>query len=226
MEDSRVSSTYLYIVVFFSGMTTLAVELSASRLLGNVFGTSNLVWANIIGLMLLYLTVGYFIGGRLADRYATHAALYRIIILAAFLSAIVPLISTPVLRAASRAVIGAEAALAIGSFIAVLVLFALPVTLMGMVSPFAIRLSISTVEDAGTVSGRIYALSTLGSLLGTFLPVLVTIPLIGTTRTFLFFAAVLFAVGFVGILLERGYRSSWMLVLPALVVVGLLWTET
>ena len=214
-------NAYLYIVVFFSGMTTLAVELTASRLLGNVFGTSNLVWANIIGLMLLYLTLGYFLGGRLADRSAKHSMLYRIVVIAAFLTALIPLVSTPVLRLASQAVIGAEAALAIGSFIAVLVLFSVPVTMMGMVSPFAIRLAIHAVEDAGRISGRIYALSTLGSIVGTFVPVLVTIPLMGTTRTFLLFAAVLFTIALIGLVRENGVRgllNLWMVVVIAAVL--------
>lgn len=215
----------LYLAVFSSGMTTLAVELTASRLLGNVFGTSNLVWANVIGLILLYLTVGYFVGGWLADRSPRHVTLYRIIAWGAFLSGLVPLVARPVLQAAAGAVAGFQAGIAIGSFIAVLVLFALPVTLLGCVSPFAIRLAVRGVEQSGKVAGRMYALSTLGSLLGTFLPVLYFIPEAGTARTFLYFSGYLLAVGLLGLALQgaAGRRAAlqlaWMPV--ALVVLSL-----
>lgn len=212
---------YLYVAVFFAGMTTLAIELSASRLLGSVFGTSNLVWANVIGLILLYLTIGYFIGGWLADRSPYHRTLYLVIAISGFVSAFIPLVSTPVLTIASRAVVSAQAGLVIGSFIAVLVLFSLPITLLGMVSPFAIRLAVTDVASAGHISGRIYAISTLGSLIGTFLPNLVVIPLIGTTRTFLLFAGILFIVGAIGLLTTTNVRRTAALTLWMPIVIGL-----
>ncbi len=88
---------YLFFAVFVSGMTTLALELSASRLLGSVFGTSNLVWASIIGLILIYLTAGYFIGGRWADRSPSLRTMYIVMAWGAFLSGLVPLVARPVL---------------------------------------------------------------------------------------------------------------------------------
>jgi len=189
----------LYLAVFASGMTTLAVELSASRLLGSVFGTSNLVWANIIGLILIYLTAGYFIGGRWADRSPREPTLYRIIVWGAFTSGIVPLVARPVLSAAGSAMLGFQAGTAVGSFIAVLILFSVPVTLLGCVSPFAVRLALTDVADAGKISGRLYALSTFGSILGTFAPVLYLIPAVGTAETFLIFSLILQAIGLVGL---------------------------
>ena len=84
----------------------------------------------------------------------------------------------------------------LGSFIVILVLFSVPVTLLGTVSPFIIRLAVTDVAGSGKVAGQVYAVSTLGSLLGTFLPVLVTIPHLGTTRTFLLFSGLLFAIAF------------------------------
>ncbi|MBZ0277605.1 MAG: fused MFS/spermidine synthase [Anaerolineae bacterium] len=213
------SNLYLYIAVFTSGMTTLAVELLASRLLGSIFGTSNIVWANVIGLILLYLAAGYFIGGRWADRSPYPITFYRILVWGAFLSALIPVIARPILTAAAGAVVGAQAGLALGSFLAVLILFSAPITLLGCVSPFAIRLAVKDLQTAGKISGRIYAISTLGSLIGTFLPTLFLIPELGTFRTFLLFAGILYAVGLFGLWRERHIRALfwlWMLVVVTL----------
>jgi predicted membrane-bound spermidine synthase len=210
-----IRNRYLYLAVFTSGMTTLAVEMTASRLLGSVFGTSNLVWANVIGLILLYLTAGYFIGGRWADRFPYFTTFYRILLYSAFLSALIPLVARPVLTSAAAAMVGAEAGLAIGSFLSILVLFAIPITLLGTVSPFAIRLAVTDVQNAGKISGRVYAISTLGSLLGTFLPVVFIIPEFGTFRTFLLFAGILYIVAFVGLWRAQGTRTLRFLWMPA-----------
>lgn len=216
---------FLYVAVFTAGMTTLALELSASRLLGTVFGTSNIVWANIIGLILLYLSAGYFLGGRWADRSPHFATFYRLLCWAAFTAGLVPLAARPVLRGAANAVLNVNAPVLVGSFGAVLVLFSVPITLLGTISPFAIRLAIRDVGAAGHVSGRIYAISTLGSILGTFTPVLLLIPAIGTARTFLAFAGVLLAIGLWGLAQHdrrRALTFLWMpVVLAALAVLSL-----
>ena len=225
MPARTLPKSYLYAIAFASGMTTLAVELSASRLLGSVFGSSNLVWANVIGLMLLYLTVGYFIGGRWADRSPRASTLLQIILWAAFLSALIPIAARPILSRAAQAVFGAEAALALGSFISILILFSIPITLLGMVSPFVIRLAVRDIASSGKIAGQIYAISTLGSLFGTFLPVLLLIPELGTTRTFLLFAAILFAFAFIGLLhidRRRALRHLWMPPLITLLALQLL----
>ena len=200
-------------------MTTLAVELSASRLLGNVFGNSNLVWANVIGLMLLYLTVGYFVGGRLADRSPRSSLLLKIVTWSAFLCALIPVVSRPVVTLAAQAVFGADAALALGSFISILILFSIPVTLLGTISPFVIRLAVSRVEESGKVAGQVYAISTLGSLVGTFLPVLWLIPEIGTFRTFLLFSGILYVIALLGMLRLSGPSALKYLWMPALILI-------
>src|SRR5712691_4710335 len=124
--STKLQRRMLYVAVFASGMTTLAVELSASRLLGSIFGTSNLIWANIIGLILVYLTAGYFIGGRWADRSPNPGTFYSLLAWAAFTACLVPLVAQPVLRLAARAVENFDAAVMGGSFLSVLVLFAVP----------------------------------------------------------------------------------------------------
>jgi predicted membrane-bound spermidine synthase len=212
---------YLYFAVFVSGMTTLALELSASRLLGSAFGTSNLVWASIIGLILIYLALGYFLGGWWADRSPTWRTMYAILAWGAFASGMVPLAARPVLRLAADAFDLLQVGVLFGSFTAVLILFAIPVTLLGTISPFAIRLAITDPQQAGRVSGRIYAVSTMGSFVGTFLPVLVFIPLIGTTWTFVLFSEFLILTALGGLWLAEGLRPALKLAWMPLVVLAL-----
>lgn len=203
---------WLYIAVFTSGLTGLAVEMTASRLLGNYFGTSNLTWAAIIGLILIYLTAGYFLGGYWADRSPFPETFYKILAWGAFTIGLIPLASQPVLRTAADAFDHLELGVLIGSFVVVMVLFIVPVTLLGTASPFAIRLSLSDSRQAGSVAGRIYAISTLGSFVGTFLPVLILIPLIGTYRTFIAIGGILLIVALAGL----GASCGWKKVLPLL----------
>jgi predicted membrane-bound spermidine synthase len=190
---------YLLFTVFISGMTTLAAELTAGRLIGNVFGTSNLVWASIIGLMLIYLTFGYFLGGKWADANPSPLAMYRILAWGAFTVGLVPYIAVPVLSYAATAFEALSVGIMAGSFIVVLILFIVPITLLGAISPYAIRLSIDNTDNAGQISGRIYAISTLGSFIGTFIPTLITIPTIGTRLTFALFGMLLLIVALIGL---------------------------
>ena len=124
---------YLLLVVFISGMTTLGVEISASRLLDPFFGNSLVVWASIIGLMLLYLTVGYYVGGKWADKDPRHSTLFQITAWGAFLVGIVPFISRPVLGWSVQGLADYNAGILAGSFAGVLILFSVPITLLGTV---------------------------------------------------------------------------------------------
>jgi len=200
---------YLYVTVFFSGLASLAVEFAASRLLGNYFGTSNLVWASIVGLILVYLTAGYFIGGAWADRSPKYETLFEILSWGSLAIGLIPIIARPILRIAANAFDQLQLGVLFGSFTAVMVLMIIPVTLIGTASPFAIRLAITDTAQAGKVSGRIYAISTLGSFIGTFLPVLVLIPTIGTYRTFLVISALLMVVSLIGLYLVGGIKRLW-----------------
>lgn len=209
-------------------MSTLAVEFTASRLLQTVYGTSNIVWANVIGLVLLSLTVGYFIGGRLADR-SPHAEVFYIIVVLAGLSAIVFLLFTSViLRWASGAMAAMNVNAVIGSLILVAFALVVPVTLLGCLSPFAIRLAVRDITEAGRISGRIYAVSTLGSLLGTYLPVLLVIPIAGSRITSLIFGLILLITGLIGLWqtvnTRRGRTTGYMLAFLSVLLIPIAFT--
>ena len=214
----------LYLTVFITGMATLGIEFSAERLLGTVFGTSNLVWASIVGLILVYLSLGYWFGGRWADRSPHYVTLYTIIAAGGFLAGLVPLFSRPVLRMAADAFDTLALGPLFGSFTVVLVLLILPVTLLGMVSPFAIRLAVTDSRQAGRISGEIYAISTAGSFIGSFLPGLLLVPWIGTARTFLLFSFVLVGLGLLGLILSAAIKRALLLLwMPIVLLAILIW---
>ena len=203
----------LLLVVFVVGISTLGAEIAAARLLAPYFGASTIVWANTIATVLVALSIGYWYGGRLADRNPTVNGLNRIVLLGAVLLAVVPFVADPFLSVAVDALDSISAGAFAGSLVAVLVLVATPVLVLGMVAPYAIRLAVATVEEAGRVAGRLYAVSTVGSLLGTFLSALLLIPLVGTRRTFLAFALMLAIVAVLGM------RSRAAVAVPAAMAV-------
>ena len=160
---------------------------------------------------MLYLSLGYWIGGRLADRDPRPVRLYTLTAAAALAVGLIPIIARPVLRLAADAFITYDAAILAGPFVAVLALFSVPIILLGCVGPFAIRLLVGGTADAGRTSGRVYALSTLGSILGVFLTVLVLIPNLGTRRAFLALALTLLGLSILALLPYNRRRAAFFL---------------
>jgi spermidine synthase len=200
LRDTTVRSRRLLLpLVFISGMASLGVEFGASRLLAPYFGTSLYVWGVLIGLILIYLSAGYVIGGRLADRHPREEVLYQITAWAGLWIGVIPLVSYPILLISQQGFKELSVGLVAGTLFAVVILFAAPVVLLGCVSPFAIRLLLRDIETGGNTAGRVYALSTAGSILGTFLPVFWFIPTFGTRPTLEGFGLVLVAVSVVGL---------------------------
>ena len=201
--------------MFAVGAGSLGAEISGARLLAPYFGASTIIWANTIATVLVALSLGYALGGRLADRRPHLRGLCAVVLIAAVLLALVPFVADPFLRLAANALGEVSVGGFLGSLLGVLALLAVPVVLLGTVAPYANRLAVEHLHQTGTVTGRLYAISTAGSLVGTFLAALLLIPLIGTHRTFLVFALILAIVGTVGF-------GSWALVLLPLLIAALL----
>ena len=193
----------LELLVFVVGLATLGAEIATARLMAPFFGASTIVWANTIAVVLVALSVGYWFGGRMADRHPHLRGLCVLVMIASLLLGLLPIVADPFLSLSVEAFDSFSVGTFVGSLFGVLALVAIPVVMLGAVSPWAIRLKLRNVELSGEVAGRMYGISTLGSLVGTFLSALLLIPLVGTQRTF-------------GIL-------ALLLALVAVVVVGLRW---
>ena len=186
-------------LVFAVGMSTLGAEIAAQRLMAPFFGSSTVIWANTIAVVLLALSVGYWLGGRLADRRPQRRALSTLVLCGSVLLAVVPFISHPFLTLSVSAFENISVGAFTASLFGTLVLVAVPLLLLGAVSPWATRLKLEAVEESGVVAGRLYAISTIGSLVGVFFVSLWAIEAIGTQRTFLVLAAVPATVSAIGL---------------------------
>jgi len=200
MNPMKKSFIYIYVLAFFSGMCVMAVELCASRLVAPYFGTSSFVWTNIIGVILIALSIGYVMGGRLADRKPRLDILLKLLLAACGFLFLLPFVVFPVVQWLSSLLENFNSSFSFiffGSLSVIVLLFSPPIVIMGMTSPFLIRI-IARTDQVGGSAGRIFAISTIGSVVGTFLPVLVLIPAIGTSKTILLFSTLLLIVTALG----------------------------
>jgi spermidine synthase len=190
---------FLYLLVFVVGMASLGAEIAAARLMSPYFGASTIVWANTIAVVLVSLSIGYWIGGRLGDDHPHLRGLCLMVGVASVLLALVPFAARPFLSISVDALDEISAGAFVGSLIGVLALVAVPIILLGACSPWAVRLATPDVDHSGRTAGRLYAVSTAGSLVGTMSAALLFIPFIGTQRTFLVFALTLAVVAAAGL---------------------------
>ena len=197
----------LLVLVFVAGVVSLGIEMCGPRLIAPYFGTSLFIWANQIGFTLIYLSLGYFIGGQVADRYPQARVLCGITAIAAIATWVIPFVSRPVLDWLVGGLDNANASVFLSSMFAVILLFSVPTILLGIVSPFAVRLTMVRVGEAGQSAGTLYALSTAGSILGAFLPVLVLIPWLGVRMTFYVAGATLLIASLWGLLPHTGWLT-------------------
>src|SRR5829696_6439970 len=198
----------LPLLVFVVGTGSLGAEIAAVRLLAPYFGASTIVWANTIGVVLVALSVGYWLGGRAADRRPDMRSLCLITLGGSLLLALVPFAADPLLDLGVGALDSIDAGAFFGSLLAVLVLVAVPVLVLGAVSPWAIRIAVADVAETGRVAGRLYAISTAGSLFGTLVSALALIPLLGTRRTFLVLALGIALIAVAGLRPVRRYALA------------------
>lgn len=224
-SDFRHITAYLYLSAFISGVVTLGVEFGTSRLISNIFSNSNVVWAGVVGMTLLYLAIGYFLGGRWADRSASPSTFFKILAWTSLTVALMPVVALPLLRAAADSLQYLDLAIALVSASGIAVLFVIPMTLLGCLPPFLIRLSIRRISRSGQITGRIYALSTAGGLVGVFGTVFFLIPAVGSAGSFVVNAGLLMLVALIGVWLtdaRQTLRFAWMpLALVIIAVVGL-----
>jgi predicted membrane-bound spermidine synthase len=189
----------LFLTVFMTGTAVMVIELLGTRMIAPFYGASLYVWSSLISVTMIALAIGYFVGGRWADR-AQRTGLSLIIAIAALLTLLIPWITRPVLLATDP--LGLRA----GAFVSSLILFLPSLTMLGMVGPFAIKLSTSRLDGIGSSAGSIYAVSTVGSVVGTLVLGFFLFPLLGSREILIGLGVALLVLSIAVALFEQNKR--------------------
>src|SRR5258707_8984988 len=205
-----VGAGVIYVIAFITGGIVMSFEMLGSRYLNPYFGSGIYTWAALISTVLAALTLGYFLGGWLADRTASALVLGTTVLVASLYFLALPTFSDALLEFLLADIDDVRT----GSLVASLAILLFPVTLLGMYSPFAIRLMLRSPERSGMVSGTVYGVSTAGSIVGTLGTTFLLIPLIGTKAiTYSLGAACLLCGLFLMVLSRVRTRRAAMLLL-------------
>ena len=214
---------YLYLTEFFAGMSVMAVELGASRLLAPYFSSSQIVWTIIIGTIMIAMALGNIYGGHAADKNPNPDRLYVRILIAAIWIALIPVVGKYIIVGISVLLIFSVNSnfLIIAGFAACMVIFVFPLFLLGTVTPSLVKVTVDSLDDSGKTVGNLNAFNTVGSIIGTFVPTFVTIPAVGTAITFLLFAGILLLLSLV-YFISSGIAVKKMKKVPVAVIIFLL----
>ena len=206
---------WLYCTVFLTGAAVMVIELLGTRLIAPFYGASLYVWTSLISVTLIALALGYYWGGIWADR--TKSGLSLIIAIAGLLTIIIPWLTGPVLLATD------PLGLRLGSFVSTLILFSPSLIMLGMVGPFAVKLSTATLAKVGASTGSIYAVSTVGSVIGTLFLGFYLFPLIGSREIFIGLGIALFLLAIIVAYIEHRHLKSTKTIVPTalLVIIGI-----
>ena len=202
------SKLYLYLTEFFAGMSVMAVELGASRLLAPYFSSSQIVWTIIIGTIMIAMALGNYFGGKSADKDPDPDKLYKRILFSAVWIAAIPFVGKLVIIGISALLVVTVSTnfLIWAAFLACMVIFVYPLFLLGTVTPSLVKYTTDSLDDNGKTVGTLGAFNTVGSIIGTFAPTFITIPTVGTAVTFLIFSGILLMLGLVYFFsCKRGY---------------------
>lgn len=211
---------YLYMTEFFSGMSVMAVELGASRLLAPYFSSSQIVWTIIIGTIMIAMALGNIYGGRSADKHPNPDTLYRRLLIAAVWIAAIPVAGKYIILGVSALLVFTVSNnfLILAAFFACMLIFVYPLFLLGTVTPSLVKYTVDSLDDNGRTVGTLGAFNTIGSILGTFLPTFVTIPAVGTAITFLIFSGILLLLSLVYFISKRTGKRACVLAMALFIL--------
>ena len=183
----------LEIIVFLSGAIGMGLELIAARILSPYVGSSNVVWTSIIGIILISMSFGYWIGGKKADKNADINELANILLYASLITSFIPLLETFVVKKIAETIPN----LIVAAILCAIAVFSIPSFILAMISPYAVKIKSKEETEIGLLSGKISSLSTIGSIVGTFLMGFVLIPKIGVSNINICVTILLFLMSFI-----------------------------